>query len=346
MTKILVTGGAGYIGSHAVVALAEAGFEPVIVDNLSNSRASALDGIAAILGRRVAVHHVDCTDEAALDGVFRAEGKVAGVIHFAAYKAVGESVAEPLKYYRNNVGSLLALLAAMERGGCQRLVFSSSCTVYGSPDTLPVTEAAPTHRATSPYGNTKQVCEDLLTDLAASGRVDLRACSLRYFNPVGAHPSAHIGELPLGVPNNLVPFVTQTAAGQRERLTVYGTDYDTPDGSCVRDYIHVVDLADAHVVALRRLLATDAPADRPALETFNLGTGHGHSVLEVVREFERVSGLTLPVTLGPRRPGDVPAIYGDVTRAATELGWRGRRTLADALADAWRWQQALEGAVA
>ncbi|MBC7448466.1 MAG: UDP-glucose 4-epimerase GalE [Hymenobacteraceae bacterium] len=339
--KILVTGGAGFIGSHAVVALAEAGFEPVIVDNLSNSQASAVDGIAAILGRRVAFHQIDCTDEVALDGVFRAEGTVAGVIHFAAYKAVGESVAEPVKYYRNNVGSLLALLAAMERANCQGLVFSSSCTVYGIPDTLPVTEAAPTHRANSPYGNTKQVCEDILADLAASGRTAMRTSSLRYFNPIGAHPSARIGELPLGVPNNLVPFVTQTAAGLRERLTIYGTDYDTPDGSCVRDYIHVVDLADAHVVALRRLLATDTPADRPALETFNLGTGHGHSVLEVVREFERVSGRALPVTLGPRRAGDVPAIYGDVTRATNELGWCAQRTLADALTDAWRWQQAL-----
>lgn len=341
MTKILVTGGAGFIGSHAVVALAEAGFEPVIVDNLSNSAASALDGIGAILGRRVAFHQVDCTDEAALDGVFRAEGTVAGVIHFAAYKAVGESVGEPVKYYRNNVGSLLALLAAMDRAGCRGLVFSSSCTVYGIPDALPVTEAAPTHRANSPYGNTKQICEDILTDLAASGRTELRTISLRYFNPIGAHQSARIGELPLGVPNNLVPFVTQTAAGLRERLTVYGTDYDTPDGSCIRDYIHVVDLADAHVVALRRLLDESAPVDRPALETFNLGTGRGNSVLEVVREFERVSGRPLPVTMGPRRAGDVPAIYGDVTRAADELDWRARRTLADSLTDAWRWQQQL-----
>ena len=343
--KILVTGGAGYIGSHAVVALAEAGFEPVVVDNLSNSRASALDGIAAILGRRVAFHQVDCTDEAALDGVFRQEATngqpVAGVIHFAAYKAVGESVAEPVKYYRNNVGSLLALLAAMERAGCRRLVFSSSCTVYGIPDRLPVDETAPTRRANSPYGNTKQVCEDILTDLAASQRTDLRAISLRYFNPIGAHPSGRIGELPLGVPNNLVPFVTQTAAGLRERLTIYGTDYDTPDGSCIRDYIHVVDLADAHVVALRRLLDDQAPADRAALETFNLGTGRGNSVLEVVHEFERVSGRPLPVTLGPRRAGDVPAIYGDVTRAAAVLGWRAQRSLSDALADAWRWQQTL-----
>ncbi len=337
--KILVTGGAGYIGSHAVVALAAAGFEPIVVDNLSNSRASALTGIAAIVGRPVAFHEVDCTDEAALDAVFTAEGPVAGVLHFAAYKAVGESVAQPLAYYRNNVGSLLALLAAMARAACPRLVFSSSCTVYGIPATLPVTEAAPTHGAASPYGRTKQVAEDILTDLAAAGTGTLRAISLRYFNPIGAHPSAQIGELPLGVPNNLVPFVTQTAAGLRERLTVYGTDYPTPDGSCIRDYIHVADLADAHVMALRRLLTTEVAV--PAMEAFNLGTGEGHSVLEVVRAFERIAGQPLPVVLGARRPGDVPAIYGDVTRAAQVLGWRATRTLDDALADAWRWQQAL-----
>ena len=289
----------------------------------------------------MAFHQVDCTDEVALAAVFAAEGDIAGVVHFAAYKAVGESVAEPLKYYRNNVGSLLALLSAMERADCRALVFSSSCTVYGVPDHLPVDETAPTRRANSPYGNTKQVCEDILAELAASGRSAVRAVALRYFNPIGAHPSARIGELPLGVPNNLVPFVTQTAAGLRERLTVYGTDYDTPDGSCIRDYIHVVDLAAAHVVALRRLLGEQAPPERAALDVFNLGTGRGHSVLEVVREFERVSGQTLPVVLGPRRAGDVPAIFGDVARAADVLGWRAERTLADALADAWRWERGM-----
>ena len=342
--KILVTGGAGYIGSHTVVALAAAGFEPVIVDNLSNSQVEVLAGLEAIVGRAVAFHQIDCTDEAALAAVFRAEGPVAGVIHFAAHKAVSESVTEPLRYYRNNVGSLLALLAAMAQADCRCLVFSSSCTVYGSPAELPVTEDAPTHRASSPYGNTKQVCEDILADLARSGTSALRTAALRYFNPVGAHPSARIGELPLGVPNNLVPFVTQTAAGLRDHLTVYGTDYPTPDGSCVRDYIHVLDLADAHVVALRRLLAgaeAAATADHPALEVFNLGTGRGYSVLEVVGEFERVSGRSLPVRLGPRRIGDVPAIYGDVSRAASVLGWQARRSLAEGLTDAWRWQQAL-----
>jgi UDP-glucose 4-epimerase len=337
--KILVTGGAGYIGSHAVVALAEAGFDPVVVDNLSNSRASALDGIAAILGRRVAFHQIDCTDEAALDAVFQAEGPVAGVIHFAAFKAVGESVAQPVAYYRNNVGSLLALLAAMERAQCRHLVFSSSCTVYGIPDALPVTETAATRRANSPYGNTKQVCEDILFDASVSGHSPLRAISLRYFNPIGAHASAHLGELPLGVPNNLIPFVTQTAAGLRAQMTVYGTDYDTPDGSCIRDYIHVVDVADAHVMALNQLLKENSTA--VVYEVFNLGTGQGHSVLEVIRAFERISGQSFPVTLGARRPGDVPAIYGDVTKAARMLGWRATHSLDDALADAWRWQQAL-----
>ncbi len=336
--KILVTGGAGYIGSHTVVALVEAGFEPVIVDNFANAQESALAGITAILGRPVRCHQVDCTDAAALDQVFAAEGQMAGVIHFAAYKSVGESVAQPLKYYHNNVGSLLALLGAMERAGCRALVFSSSCTVYGIPQALPVTEAAPTQRATSPYGNTKQVCEDILADVAASGQSALRTISLRYFNPIGAHPSAQIGELPLGVPNNLVPYVTQTAAGLRPPLTVHGTDYDTPDGTCIRDYIHVMDLAQAHVLAIRRLFAREMT---DALEVFNVGTGHGASVLEVVTTFERVSGQKLPHKLGPRRTGDVPAIYADGARAANVLGFRTARSLEDGLRDSWAWQQAL-----
>lgn len=337
--KILVTGGAGFIGSHTVVALAEAGFEPVIIDNFINSEERALAGIEALVGRPVRCHRIDCTERAALDQVFAAEGEVAGVIHFAAYKAVGESVKEPLKYYHNNVGSLVALLGAMQQAGCRNLVFSSSCTVYGIPDALPVTEQSPTRRANSPYGNTKQVCEDILTDLAASGSTPVRAISLRYFNPIGAHPSARIGELPLGVPNNLVPFVTQTAAGLRRELTVYGADYDTPDGSCIRDYVHVLDVADAHVLALRRML--HAGEATPALEVFNIGTGRGESVLAVVKTFERETGVKLPYVIGPRRPGDVPAIYADVAQAATALGFRARRSLADGLRDAWAWQQSL-----
>jgi|SRR6476661_182163 len=339
MKKILVTGGAGYIGSHAVVELRQAGFQPVIVDDFSNSQETVLEGLAAILGEAVPCHRIDCADVEALRGVFRAEPGIAGVIHFAAFKAVGESVEKPLAYYRNNVGSLLALLTVMPEFGVEHLVFSSSCTVYGVPDALPVTEATPTKKANSPYGATKQMCEDILRDVAAApGQPSPRVILLRYFNPIGAHESARIGELPLGVPNNLVPFITQTAAGIREKLTVYGTDYDTPDGSCVRDYIHVVDLAKAHVVAVRRLLDRAATE---AVETFNVGTGRGNTVLEVVNTFEQVSGQKLNVVLGGRRAGDVPAIYADATKAETVLGFKTETSLADSLASAWKWQQAL-----
>jgi UDP-glucose 4-epimerase len=335
-TKILVTGGAGYIGSHAVVELYQAGFQPVIVDDFSNSQESVLAGLRGILGTDVPSHRIDCADADALRSVFQAEQGIQGVIHFAAFKAVGESVEKPLAYYRNNVGSLLTLLTVMPEFGIESLVFSSSCTVYGIPDALPVTEATPTKKATSPYGNTKQMCEDILTDVAGAGGP--RTILLRYFNPIGAHDSARIGELPLGVPNNLVPFITQTAAGIREKLTVYGTDYDTPDGSCVRDYIHVVDLAKAHVVAVRRLLDNTAAEQ---VETFNVGTGRGNTVLEVVRTFEEVSGQKLNVVLGPRRPGDVPAIFADATKAATVLGFKTQASLAEALSSSWKWQQAL-----
>ena len=335
-SKILVTGGAGYIGSHAVVELQQAGYQPIIIDNFNNSQESALAGIESILGTTVPIYRIDCADETALRGVFQAEPGIAGVIHFAAFKAVGESVAKPLAYYQNNLGSLLALLAVMPEFGVDKLVFSSSCTVYGIPDALPVTEATPTKKATSPYGATKQMAEDILNDVAAAGGP--RTILLRYFNPIGAHESAKIGELPLGVPNNLVPFITQTAAGIREKLTVYGTDYDTPDGSCIRDYIHVVDLAKAHVVAVRRLLDGQA-IDR--VETFNVGTGRGNTVLEVVRTFEEVSGQKLNVLLGPRRSGDVPAIYADATKAAEVLGFKTETSLADSLASSWKWQQTL-----
>ncbi|WP_046247072.1 UDP-glucose 4-epimerase GalE [Hymenobacter terrenus] len=336
-TKILVTGGAGYIGSHAVVELSQAGYQPIIVDNFNNSQESAVAGIESILGKKVPLYRIDCADAEALRSVFAAEPDIAGVIHFAAFKAVGESVQKPLAYYQNNLGSLLALLTVIGEFKVQSLVFSSSCTVYGIPDALPVTEATPTKKANSPYGATKQMAEDILTDVAAAGGP--RTILLRYFNPIGAHESAKIGELPLGVPNNLVPFITQTAAGIREKLTVYGTDYDTPDGSCIRDYIHVVDLAKAHVVAVQRLL--DAQPDAAQVETFNVGTGRGNTVLEVVHTFEEVSGQKLNVELGPRRPGDVPAIYADATKAATELGFETETTLADSLASAWKWQQAL-----
>ena len=336
MTKILVTGGAGYIGSHAVVELYQAGYQPVIVDDFSNSQESALAGVEAILGSKIPTYRVDCADEAAFRTVFEAEKDIQGVIHFAAYKAVGESVAKPLAYYRNNVGSLLNLLALMAEFGVGNLVFSSSCTVYGIPDALPVTEATPTKKATSPYGNTKQIAEDIITDVVAAGGP--RSILLRYFNPIGAHDSAKIGELPLGVPNNLVPFITQTAAGIREKLTIYGSDYDTVDGTNVRDYIHVVDLAKAHVVAVRRLLENSSS---DAVETFNVGTGHGNSVLEVVQAFEQASGQKLNYALGARRAGDVPAIYADATKAAEVLGFRTETSLADSLASAWKWQLSL-----
>ena len=338
MNKILVTGGAGYIGSHAVVELAQAGYQPVIIDNFSNSRESALAGIEAILGTAVPIHRIDCGDPVALRQVFEKEQDIAGVIHFAAYKAVGESVAKPLAYFQNNVGSLLTLLQVMKEFGVESLVFSSSCTVYGVPDALPVTEATPTKPASSPYGRTKQMCEDVVHDVSAAPDNTLRTILLRYFNPIGAHASARIGELPLGVPNNLVPFITQTAAGIREKLTIYGNDYDTPDGTNIRDYIHVVDLAKAHVVAVQRLLdrkATDT------VETFNVGTGHGNSVLEVVQTFEQVSGQKLNYSIGPRRPGDVPAIYADATKAAQVLGFTTETSLADSLASSWKWQVAL-----
>jgi UDP-glucose 4-epimerase len=338
MKKILVTGGAGYIGSHTVVELAQAGYEPVIIDNFSNSKESALAGIQSILGREVPCHRIDCGDAEALRQVFKAEGDIAGVIHFAAYKAVGESVQKPLAYFHNNVSSLITLLQVMQESGVENLVFSSSCTVYGVPDQLPVTEATPTKPANSPYGRTKQMCEDIVHDAASAPGNQTRTILLRYFNPIGAHASAKIGELPLGVPNNLVPFITQTAAGIREKLTINGNDYDTPDGTNVRDYIHVVDLAKAHIAAVQRLLDRKAS---DVVETFNVGTGHGNSVLEVVQTFEQASGQKLNYVIGPRRPGDVPAIYADATKAAEVLGFKTETSLYDSLASAWKWQVAL-----
>ncbi|UYZ62125.1 UDP-glucose 4-epimerase GalE [Hymenobacter weizhouensis] len=336
-TKILVTGGAGYIGSHAVVELYEAGFQPVIVDDFSNSQEQAVRGIEEILGVRVPCHRIDCGDVEALRAVFAEEGSLRGVIHFAASKAVGESVQQPLKYYRNNLGSLLALLTVMQEFGVPHLVFSSSCTVYGIPDQLPVTEQTPTKPATSPYGNTKKICEDIITDVVKAPESTVRAILLRYFNPIGAHASAKIGELPLGVPQNLIPYVTQTAAGIREKLTINGDTYDTPDGTNIRDYVHVVDLAKAHVVAVQRLLDVRGEA----VEVFNVGTGRGNSVLEVVHAFEQATGQKLNYVIGPPRTGDVPAIYADVTKATEVLGFRTTTSLEEALASAWKWQQSL-----
>ncbi|GAB4045814.1 UDP-glucose 4-epimerase GalE [Spirosoma litoris] len=332
--KILVTGGAGFIGSHTVVSLVEAGFEPVIVDNFSNSERSALDGLRAILGRDVTCYSVDCNDPVAMDDIFQKETPI-GVIHFAAFKAVGESVAKPLKYYRNNLDPLMLLLELMPKHNIKNLVFSSSCTVYGQPEELPVTEETPRLPAQSPYGNTKAIGEDILRD-AIQAQIPVRVLALRYFNPIGAHPSAQIGELPLGVPANLVPFITQTAAGIRSSLTVYGDDYNTPDGTCIRDYIDVMDLADAHVQALRKL--NEATADA-SYDVINIGTGRGETVLNVIKTFEQATGVNVNYAIGPRRPGDVEQVYADVSKANNVLGWTARRTLAESLRDAWQWQQ-------
>jgi UDP-glucose 4-epimerase len=331
--NILVTGGAGFIGSHTVVSLAEAGFRPIIVDNFSNSEPSVLAGLRSILGQDIPCHDLDCNDRAALQQVLRSE-KIEGVIHFAASKAVGESMQEPLAYYRNNLGSLVALLEAMLAEGVAHLIFSSSCTVYGEPDQVPVTEFSPVKPAVSVYGNTKQIGEEILRDVATAK--PLKAIALRYFNPIGAHPSAQIGELPRGVPSNLAPFITQTAAGLREALTVFGDDYATPDGTCIRDFIHVMDVAEAHVAALNFLIKNSKSS---FYDIFNLGTGRGNSVLELIKTFESVRGETLPYHIGPRREGDVVAVWGDVSKASELLGWSARRTLREALADAWRWQQ-------
>ena len=332
--KILVTGGAGFIGSHTVVSLVEAGFEPVIVDNFSNSEHTALDGLRAILGRDVTCYSVDCNDAVAMEEVFQKENLL-GVVHFAAYKAVGESVAKPLKYYRNNLDSLMLLLELMPKYNVSNLVFSSSCTVYGQPEQLPVTEQTPRLPAQSPYGNTKAIGEDIIRD-TVHANVPIKALALRYFNPIGAHPSAQIGELPLGVPSNLVPFITQTAAGVRASLTVHGNDYNTPDGTCVRDYIDVMDLADAHVQALRKLNENQAAS---SYDVINIGTGRGETVLTVIKTFEEATGVTLNYTIGPRRPGDVEQVYADVSKANQVLSWTARRTLAESLRDAWHWQQ-------
>lgn len=332
--KILVTGGAGFIGSHTVVELVAAGYTPIIVDNFQNSERSVLKGLENILSQKVTCYDVDCNDATEMAGIFAREGSIKGVIHFAADKAVGESVAHPIKYYRNNVGSLLTLLEVMAKADVHNLVFSSSCTIYGQPDALPVTESSPIQPAASPYGNTKQICEEIIRDVVASGST-LKALSLRYFNPIGAHASAEIGELPLGVPSNLVPFITQTAAGLRPQLSVFGHDYDTPDGTAIRDYIHVVDLARAHVRALEVL---DGKSAEHFYDFVNLGTGHGASVLEVIHAFEKTTGVKVNYRLTDRRPGDVEQIYASVDKSARMLGWKTELSLEQALQDAWRWQ--------
>lgn len=334
--KILVTGGAGFIGSHTVVELHDAGYQPVVLDNFYNSKPGVLEGLEKITGKKFPLYQTDCNDFNALDAVFEKE-QFDGVIHFAAYKAVGESVDRPLMYYQNNLGTLLNLLELCRKHQVSNFVFSSSCTVYGEPDSLPVTESTPRKPATSPYGNTKSICEDIIRDFVLS-KAPVKAISLRYFNPIGAHPSAEIGELPLGIPGNLVPYITQVAAGIRKKLSVFGNDYDTPDGTCIRDFIHVTDLAKAHVRALEKIDKTDVAS---YYDVFNVGTGQGHSVLEVIRTFEQVNNLRLNYSFEPRRPGDVIKIYAQSDKINSELNWKAEKTLAESLSDAWRWQQKL-----
>ena len=334
MHKILVTGGAGYIGSHTIVELVSAGYRPVIIDNYSNSDKKVLEKLKIITGQEIIAYDADCSNQVALRKIFT-EHKISGVIHFAAYKAVGESVDKPLKYYDNNLVSLIRLLEMMTEFKVKNFVFSSSCTVYGQPDKLPVAEDAPVQQANSPYGYTKQVSEQIIMDVINSG-TDIHAVLLRYFNPIGAHPSALIGELPLGVPNNLVPFITQTAAGLRKELTVFGDDYNTLDGTCIRDYIHVSDLANAHVKAFEWIENTGQP-----LGIFNIGTGQGASVLDVIKSLEKESGKKLNYTIGPRRPGDVEQIWANADKSNRELGWKVKYSLDDAMLHAWKWQMSM-----
>lgn len=358
MRKIIVTGGAGFIGSHTVVELMEKGYEVVIADNLSNSNPSVIERIAQITGERPLLEVVDLSDRTACLRFFGIHGDADAVIHFAAAKAVGESVFHPLHYYRNNIDSLLNILEGMDQSGCRKLVFSSSCTVYGQPEHLPVTEDTPRQPAVSPYGNTKQICEDILRDVAKAqehtfsekktasedisvpGRKDSpwKFLALRYFNPIGAHPSGLIGEFPNGVPNNLMPFITQTAAGLRPELKVFGDDYNTPDGTPIRDYIHVCDLAKAHVAAMEYL----AKEEFSGIDFFNLGNGHGYSVLEVIRSFEKVSGQKLNYSVVGRREGDIEQIWANVDKAYRMLGWKAECGLDDMTLSAWKWQQNLQ----
>ena len=332
--RILVTGGTGYIGSHTVVELQNSGYDVVIVDNLSNSSVEMVDNIEKITGIRPAFEKLDCLDLDGLDAVFAKYKGIKGIIHFAASKAVGESVQKPLLYYRNNLVSLINLLELMPKHGVGGIIFSSSCTVYGQPDELPVTEKAPIKKAESPYGNTKQINEEIIRDTVASGS-PINAILLRYFNPIGAHPSALLGELPNGVPQNLIPYLTQTAIGIREQLSVFGDDYNTPDGSCIRDFINVVDLAKAHVIAIDRILNKK---QKESVEVFNIGTGRGLSVLELINAFEEATGVKLNYKIVGRRAGDIEKVWANPEYANEELGWTAKETIEDTLKSAWNWQ--------
>lgn len=331
---ILVTGGTGYIGSHTVVELQNSGYDVVIVDNLSNSNREVLDGIERITGKRPAFVEADCTDMGAMRELFDTYKGISGIINFAASKAVGESVQKPILYYRNNLNTLMNLLDLMSEYNVKGIVFSSSCTVYGEPDENPVTESAPIKVATSPYGNTKQICEEIITDVITSG-APFKSIILRYFNPVGAHPSAEIGELPNGVPQNLIPFLTQTAIGIRKELSVFGDDYNTPDGSCIRDFINVVDLAKAHVIAIERMLENKS---EEKIETFNLGTGIGLSVKELISAFERATGVKVPHKIVGRRAGDIEKVWANPEYANNVLGWKAEVPIEDTMRSAWAWQ--------
>ncbi|MBM6498953.1 UDP-glucose 4-epimerase GalE [Flavobacterium macrobrachii] len=334
MKKVLVTGGLGFIGSHTVVELHNAGYEAIIIDNLSNSSIDVLDGIARIIGKKPIFENLDLRDKTSVQNFFSKYNDVVGIIHFAASKAVGESVENPLLYYENNINALVYVLQELTKMPSANFIFSSSCTVYGQAEKMPITEDASIQPAASPYGNTKQIGEEIINDVAKVSSV--KAILLRYFNPVGAHPSAEIGELPIGVPQNLVPFITQTGIGLREQLSVYGDDYPTPDGTAIRDYIHVVDLAKAHVVAMHRLVENK---NLEKVETFNLGTGTGSSVLEVITAFEKVSGKKLPYKIVGRREGDVISAYANTDKANQVLGWKAELSLEESLASAWKWEQ-------
>ena len=335
--RILVTGGTGYIGSHTVVELQNAGYDVVIIDNLSNSNVDVLDGIERISGVRPAFVEADCTDISALRKLFNDYPGISGIINFAASKAVGESMEKPVLYYRNNLNTLMNLLDIMAERGVKGIVFSSSCTVYGEPDVNPVTEQSPIKKATSPYGNTKQISEEIITDVINAG-APFKSVILRYFNPVGAHPSAEIGELPNGVPQNLIPYLTQTAMGIRKELSVFGNDYNTRDGYCIRDFIDVVDLAKAHVIAVERMLEDKSEAK---IEIFNLGTGNGLSVMELITAFERATGVKVPYRIAPRRAGDIEQVWANPTYANEVLGWTASTPIDDTMRSAWKWQQRL-----
>lgn len=336
--KVLVTGGLGFIGSHTVVALQQEGLDVVIIDNLSNSSLDVLGGITQITGKTPQFENIDLRDKQEVKDFFEKNPDVQDVIHFAASKAVGESVNKPLLYYENNIASLVYLLQELQKKENARFIFSSSCTVYGQADELPITEDAPVKKAESPYGNTKQIGEEIISDTCKISD-EFKAISLRYFNPIGAHPSANIGELPIGTPQNLVPFITQTAIGKRKELSVFGDDYPTPDGTAIRDYIHVLDLAEAHVKALQRLVENK---EKSNYEVFNLGTGKGNSVLEVIQSFEKATGVKLPYKITGRREGDITAAYADTRKANEELGWKATRSLEDALKSAWKWEKVVK----